>query len=155
MDGVREYVFSAVCAGVICSVLGRLTEKTGCKEEIRVLCGLFLTIVLVRPVGNLRKLDLGLYFSQWEQQAQQTVSEGILSAEEQKATIIKQQTEAYILTKAAALHAAVEVNVTVGEGGIPVSVKLSGGVSPFARSVLAEQLETELGIPREHQQWTQ
>ena len=69
------------------------------------------------------------------------------------ASIIAEQTEAYILDKAGELGLEVTVRVeTRTEGnGIPVpwSAELTGAQS----EALASALETELGIPAERQVW--
>lgn len=154
MDGLRQYVIAAVAAGLLCGVINHLTQTSGCREMVRVLCGVFMTIVLLQPISGFRDTSREFLFSGFEQQAEDAASDGVLAAAGMKEEIIKQQTEAYILDKAAAMGAEVDVSVTVGEDCIPVSARISGAVSPLIRSRLTDMLESELGIPREHQQWT-
>ena len=154
MDGLRQYVIAAVAAGLLCGVINRLTQISGCREVVRVLCGVFMTIVLLQPICGLGDTSWEFLFSGFERQAEEVVSDGVLAADSMKEEIIKQQTEAYILDKAAAMGAEVDVSVTVGEDCIPVSARISGAVSPLIRSRLTDMLESELGIPGEHQQWT-
>ena len=80
-------------------------------------------------------------------------AEGTALAADAKADIITAQVEAYILDKAALYQAPVTVDVTLDEEGTPVSVRLSGAVSPYAKTRLSEMMETDLGIKKEAQQW--
>ena len=54
-------------------------------------------------------------------------------ARDSMADIIKEETEAYILDKAADLHANLRVEVAVGEDNLPAAVTISGEASPYAR----------------------
>ncbi|MGM9660675.1 MAG: hypothetical protein ACI3WQ_08755 [Faecousia sp.] len=154
MDGLRQYVIAAVAAGLLCGVINRLTQISGCREVVQVLCGVFMTIVLLQPIYGLGDTSWEFLFSGFERQAEEVAADGVLAADSMKEEIIKQQTEAYILDKATAMGAEVDVSVTVGEDCIPVSARISGTVSPLIRSRLTDILESELGIPGEHQQWT-
>ena len=78
------------------------------------------------------------------------------AAREAMAERISQQTKAYILDKAQALEASLTVEVILDDAGIPTpcGVRISGKVSPYAKGVLSDYMEKELGIPREEQRWT-
>ncbi|MFR3325850.1 MAG: hypothetical protein ACLTR8_15535 [Oscillospiraceae bacterium] len=52
-------------------------------------------------------------------------------ARDSMADIIKEETEAYILDKAADLHANLRVEVAVGEDNLPAAVTISGGGVPL------------------------
>ena len=69
------------------------------------------------------------------------------------AQIISEQTEAYILDKAADLHANLHVEVTVGEDNLPTAVTLSGEASPYARRQIQAIIANDLGISKENQKW--
>jgi hypothetical protein len=60
------------------------------------------------------------------------------------------------LDKAQALNTALEVEVTLSDDEIPIPVKvrLSGKVSPYAKGRLQQIISEELGIERENQIWT-
>ena len=153
MEGLRQYVVSAVSAALICSVVTHITKNSGFSNIVRVLCGLFMTIVLLHPVCGLRDNTWNFLTEEWEQQSESISAGGLRSADSMKAEIIKQQTEAYILEKAAAMNAAVEVRISVGDNCVPVSARISGSVSPMTKSRLEDILTSELGISGEHQQW--
>lgn len=74
-------------------------------------------------------------------------------ARDSMADIIKEETEAYILDKAADLHANLHVEVTVGEDSLPMAVTLSGEASPYARRQIQAIIANDLGISKENQKW--
>ena len=69
--------------------------------------------------------------------------------------IIKEETEAYILDKAASLGVTLSVEVMVEDGNVPrlSGVQLSGQVSPYARQQLSTWISNDLGISKENQKW--
>ena len=70
--------------------------------------------------------------------------------------LIKEKSQAYILDKAAELDASITADVTISEEELPkpLSVVISGQVSPYNRKRLESILETDLGIAKENQVWT-
>ena len=70
-------------------------------------------------------------------------------------TIIKGETEAYILDKAASLGVELEVDVLLEDmyPMAPKTVRLSGSVSPYVRNRLQNIIAEELGISKENQIW--
>lgn len=153
MEGFRDYVISVIASALICSIITRITQNSGCREAVRVLCGVFLTIVLLQPISGLREMELSAYFDSWEQQAQVVADNGTAAAKDMKAAIIKQEMEAYIINKAAEENAVVEAEVTLGDDFLPASVQLTGVVSPSVKQKLTQLLTAELGIPGEYQKW--
>lgn len=74
-------------------------------------------------------------------------------ARDSMADIIKEETEAYILDKAADLHANLRVEVTIGEDNLPAAVTISGEASPYARRQIQAMIANDLGISKENQKW--
>ena len=72
----------------------------------------------------------------------------------QMAAIISEEAASYILDKADALGLQLEVQVELDAELLPCGVRLQGAASPYARSQLSGQIETELGIPKERQVWS-
>ena len=70
--------------------------------------------------------------------------------------IIKTETEAYILDKAAQFDLQLDVQVALTDDVMPVpeSVQLTGSVSPYVKSRLQILISNDLGIPKEQQLWT-
>ena len=118
-------------------------------------CGVLtvLLLVLLRPVLGADLEHLELDFDHYQAAVEERQEELADTQTEAMASIIAEQTEAYILDKAGELGLEVTVRVeTRTEGnGIPVpwSAELTGSWS----QALASALETELGIPAERQGW--
>ena len=74
-------------------------------------------------------------------------------ARDSMADIIKEETEAYILDKAADLHAHLRVEVAVGEDNLPAAVTISGEAAPYARRQIQAMIANDLGISKENQKW--
>ena len=66
-------------------------------------------------------------------------------------TIVLIQT--YILSRAGAMDADIQASVTLGENFVPCHVRITGRISPINRSKLTQIIASELGIPREQQEW--
>ena len=110
-------------------------------------------LLLLRPVLGADLEHLELDFDHYQAAVEERQEELADTQTEAMASIIAEQTEAYILDKAGELGLEVTVRVeTRTEGnGIPVpwSAELTGSWS----QALASALETELGIPAERQVW--
>ena len=109
---------------------------------------------MVPPVSWVQVLVSGSHILQ--PQAQEAATAGEQQAKSALRESIKQRTEAYILDKAKTLAAQVAVEVTLSNEAIPVpiAVRISGNISPYARMQLQTILQEELGIPKEAQAWT-
>lgn len=103
------------------------------------------------PEDLLSEIDLD-----FQRSAQQAVDQGKEESQKAMAQIIKQETAAYILEKAQSLGAQIQVSVEVSDADlpIPVGVRISGTVAPYAKVQLQTFLEQQLGISKENQRWT-
>ena len=154
MEDLSRYLIRVVCGALVCSVINRLGQGSGCHGALQVLGGVFLTIVLIQPLGSLWNFEPVFSTQDWELTAQAIAAEGTASAGKMRGSIITQQLESYIITKAEEAGAEVNADVTLGEDFLPKSVVISGPVSPGAKQKLTRILTGELGIPEAGQQWT-
>ena len=75
-------------------------------------------------------------------------------AESEFRKIIIEQTEAYVLDKAAELNADVSVEITLAkEEPIPRAIVITGDVAPYNKSVLSQYLADTIGISEDAQIW--
>ena len=77
--------------------------------------------------------------------------------QQQICNVIKEQTEAYILEKASALNADITVSVKLAldtQYPTPESVHIKGNISPYARRLLSQTIQDDLGIASEDQVWS-
>ena len=156
MESLRQYVISVTAVALICGIVSSLLQKSAARELVKLICGVFLAVTVLRPVSSLdfsRTLDFSFMFSN---AAEASVLDGEKMAQEALADIIKMETEAYILDKAAELNTEIKVEITMREAypPTPAAAKISGDAAPYARQQLQTFLQSQLGISKENQQWT-
>ncbi len=157
MEALRTYLLSVTAAALVCGIVQRLLTSKGTAANIsKMVCGIFLALVAVGPLAKLQLGAIGDLTGSFELQASQAVSDGQAETKKALREIIKSRTEAYILDKASLYGSELSVSVELSDDSIPVpvSVRLSGAVSPYAKNQLQTILEKDLGIAKEHQLWT-
>lgn len=153
MEGLREYLLRLLWAALVCGIVNRTAKGSVCAPVIRLLCGVFLTVVLVQPLGSF-SFDAPLQWTQGlETAAADAVRQGSREAQAQKEAIIKARLEAYIVEKAAQAGASVTADITLGGDGLPQAVTVTGALSPAAKRQLRQVMTEVLGIPEVRQQW--
>lgn len=152
MEALRQYIISVVAAALLCGIVTGLMPQGRSSQIIRMVCGLFLAYTVL---AGLTGLDLQI--PDWDvlavTDARQAAALGESLGEVALTQVIKEQTEAYILDKAAALGLSLEVEVSLDESQVPQSVVLEGQASPYERQQLQNTIARELGIAKENQQW--
>lgn len=157
MDGIRTYILSITAAAIISGILSSILGKKGTIGTVgTMLCGIFLSIAVVRPLAKIQVGDWSDWLNQLSLDAGYAVSDGEKIASDAMAAIIKSEAEAYILDKAASMELSLEVSVTVNNEQLPTpeSVLIRGPVSPHEKNTLAQIIAQDLGIAKENQQWT-
>ena len=153
MEAVRAWLTSVVLVSVLLSAAQSLIPPGTVRKAAGFTGGLILLLVLLRPVLGADLDRLALDFSDYQTAVEERQAELADTQTEAMASIIAEQTEAYILDKAGelGLEVTVRVETRTGEDGVPVpwSAELTGARS----EALASALETELGIPAERQVW--
>ena len=156
MDEVKQYVISLLTAALLCSVVNVWIPSKGSGGAlVRLISGVLITITMISPLVNIRIQDFSDMFLEYSDSGQDYAQSGKEQAAMAMGEIIKQQTEAYILDKAACMGLDLEVEVTLSETDpiIPDTVMLKGQVSPYAKMQLISTIEDQLGIIREKQIW--
>ena len=146
MEAVRAWLTSVVLVSVLLSAAQSLIPPGTVRKAAGFTGGLILLLVLLRPVLGADLEHLELDFDHYQAAVEERQEELADTQTEAMASIIAEQTEAYILDKAGEL-----VETRTEGNGIPVpwSAELTGSWS----QALASALETELGIPAERQVW--
>lgn len=156
MEALRQYIFSVTAAAVICAVITHISTGAGKSSAIiKLLCGLFLTFAVIRPIADIQFEELSDYTLSISDDAQEAIHAGEDFASGALSAVIKQETEAYILDKASSLGADVGVDIVLDNDAIPKEVYLTGDISPYAKQKLQQFLSQELGIAKEYQIWIQ
>lgn len=157
MQAVTLYLLQITAGGLLTGIVKKLFASKGMiGSVIKLISGIFMMLLIISPLSDIRIDPLlgGLEDLKWE--GMQAATDGENLAKEEMAEIITGRTRAYILDKAAALGADLQVSVALTEElpPVPCGAALRGSVSPYAKKVLSEFMEKELGIPMEAQQWT-
>lgn len=144
---MKGYLMGVICAAFLCAIVNAVGgEGRGTR---RMICGVFLALALLHPLGSLELPELHLD-TLWEE-AEAAISSGASLARDVKNEIITDSLEAYILTKANELELAVEAEVTVDADGLPVSVTLTGhGPVP---QMLTADICAAFGLGKEDIRW--
>ena len=148
-----EYIAQAVAAALLCGIIVSMTKHSSGGSIVRMLCGVFMTIVLIQPLAGTNVSFLESILPDITGDAEAVASEGAAAAEDIRREYIKQRVEAYILSRAKTMEADIQANVSLDEDCVPVSVSIAGRISPLSRSRLTQMIASELGIPKERQEW--
>ncbi len=156
MEGLKAYVISVTAAAMICGIVTGLFRDLPSKDLIRLFCGLVLSVSVLRPISGMDLAEFSEIFSTADIMGQEAACWGEEEAQAARADIIKAQSEAYILDKAADRNLALTAEVILTEDPYPVpkGVILRGSVSPYDRQQLSQTIQENLGIPKEDQRWT-
>lgn len=156
MEGLRQYLLTIASAAIICAmVTAFFGKKSSYSSVIKLLTGIFMAIAVISPWIKLQFSDITDYVRGISMDGEQISVQGQNIASEEYRSIIKSQSEAYILDKAAFMGVDVSVEITLCDSDPPTpqSVTIKGAVSPFARSSLQDYISSQLGIPKENQTW--
>lgn len=153
MKELAQYMLSVTGAAMLTAIVGSLAGQGSMGALVKLLGGIFLALTMLRPLVTLELPDPARWFSEFSLEGQAFSEDGVAMADQTMADIITNRVEAYIQDKAALYQAPVMAEVTLDENGVPISVIIMGDVGPYARTRLAEMMETDLGIGKEAQQW--
>lgn len=156
MAATGAYIVSVSVTALICGIVKSLVKDSSGVRAIEMVCSLMMLLAVLRPVLNLDFGEVSQMTFPSLPDASYFIEEGELVSRNTAADIIKQNTEAYILDKAAAMGLEITVSVTVSNDDLPVplGVELSGKVSPYLKLRLEEMILQDLNITKENQTWT-
>lgn len=149
MSALSGYLMRMICAAFLCAVVQCVAG--GSQGIRRLIAGIFLTLTVLSPIGDIElpELDLELFRAD----AMAAVDHGTAQAEKMRSDIILEACEAYIWNKAAAMGLEPEIRLTLDPEGMPLSVELTGMASPLERQKLTQMIVRELGIRKEDVTW--
>ena len=158
MSEVRGYLLSVVGSSFLVSLVCAFPQKKGIQRVVTLCGGLFLMLTLVRPVLSFHFGDLAKYLDQY-QVDNAVIDDALKAGQNESARLITEQTEEYILDKAAALGADIHSEVTLASLDesyqYPYSVTITGHWTPQQRQELTLYISEILGIPEERQIWSE
>ena len=158
MSELREYLLGIVAASFLVSLVCAFPQTKSLKRVLTLCGGLFLLITLVRPILSFRFGDLTKYLRQYSVD-HSIISQALEDGQKESARLITEQTNEYILDKAAELGASISPEVTLAQLGenyqYPYSVTLHGQWTQEQRQKLTMYISQTLGIPEERQIWSE
>ena len=156
VDEIRQYLIRIIVVALICGILTGLLEKESSAHRItRFVCGLLMVFTVISPIMDIELQGVFTFTDTLFQSGEIVAQDGQDISEIAMRTIIKRETEAYILDKAASLGVELEVDVLLEDTYpmAPKTVRLSGSISPYVRNRLQNIIAEELGISKENQIW--
>ena len=155
MSAIGNYVLTIIIVAFVCSILSDLIQNPASAAIIHMISGMILAITIFVPISN---ADLSSYLNfdiSVMDEASAAVNEGIAKSQDVLYASIKQETESYIQEKAAAMGTQISAKVSLSNDDlpVPVSVVMSGAISPAVKQKLQDLIETQLGITKENTQW--
>lgn len=154
MQQLGTWVIHVTAVALICGVVCSLVGESTLKGIVRMVCSIVLTVTAIRPLMGFSLPDFGGLMEACLDQGMEAAALGENWAGEERLELIKLGLETYILDKAAALDADLDVRVFLDEEGNPISAELHGAVSSSVRRSLEAVIAKDLGIGREDQKWT-
>lgn len=155
MEAIRQYIISVTTAAMFCGILMSMVGGKNIKPVWKLIVGIFLALTAIGPLAD---FDLGAVpalATTYSLQAEEAVQAGESMITSQTHAIIKSRLEAYILDKANGMGVSLTADVKLDGSGLPISVRLSGAVSPGAKSRLQSIIAADLNIPKEAQIWNE
>lgn len=153
MERISQYIVSIVTAAAICSIVKFITGRKF-NPIIKMICGLFLLVTILAPVVHMDFSFTDLICNDEYVDVQNILAQSKADVAVSVSSIIKEETEAYILNKAKDLGLDINIEIVLDESNqIPERVILSGYVSPYPKEQLSHYIENTLAIPGANQEW--
>ena len=151
----KEYALSIIVCVLFCGIVSSLVSGSGKKKVMDLICGAVLAAAVLRPVSGVKiqEFDFQNFISDYRNLAQNYVSMGELTAQEEQERYIKAACSEYISNRASAHGADVTAEIYLDEALVPVRAEITGYSAPELENELIRMLELDLGITKENQVW--
>ena len=157
MTAASEWVRAVAGAALVCAAASVLAPKGCVKGVLKLLCGIVLLLVVLKPLTKFDSAQLSLAMTDYRARAAEIAGDAQETQNALDRRFIEQKFSAYILDKAKALGLSgitAEVKVKWGEDcWYPYAAKLTGAPPLREKTLLENEIEAELGIPKERQYW--
>lgn len=155
MEEIRRYILSIISAALIAGILTDITQKTGFQKQMKLVCSVFLAFTFLAPLLRWKLPDLSQSGKSFFTEADQAAALGDTLRLQSIASVIKQESEAYVLKEANQIGAGIEIQIELDYGNppAPYSATVQGIFDALAEEHLSNILSEELGIPKENQTW--
>ena len=157
MTGASEWVRAVAGAALVCAAASVLAPKGPVKGVLKLLCGIVLLLVVIKPLAKTDPAQLSLDMSAYRARAAEIAGDAQETQNALDRRFIERKFSAYILDKAKALGLtgiAAEVTVKWGEDcWYPYAAQLTGAPPQREKTLLENEIERALGIPKERLYW--
>lgn len=153
MGSWKQYILSLILWAFSCGIISQIVSETKAKELVRLVCGIIMTILILRPLAGIDLESLLEIPFADSTGVEAYVAEGEQVAFEHQERCISSACEAYILDKARNLGAEICADISLNEDLLPVSAVIIGEIPQEIQIDLQKILTMDLGIPKENQQW--
>lgn len=151
-----SYILRVVSTGFLCAIVQLFFDKSNkVYSFVRLVCGMLLTLMVLTPILNSSQWQWDLNVLEMLPDASDIISEGESAAKSAMGQIISQKAQTYILDKANALGADIDVEIVLSDETLPKPCKatIRGTTSPYVRKQLTHVICEDLGISEEDQEW--
>lgn len=155
MEAIRNYLLSVVAVCMITVIAGVLIQKSSLQKIVRLLGGILVLLVAVRPLLSLDMGKISAYLQELNAGYHFDVDGIKLTQNELLRQQVKQSAEKYIENEAKQIGGMLQAEVVLSddEYPIPTSVTLIGTLTPEQVQTLSAYIETALNIPVNRQEW--
>ncbi len=154
MSGLRDWLLGLLAAAMLGAVCNALAGED--RPAMRLCTGLVLLLVLCSPVVDFDLGDVSQLLAETRAEAAQITAQA--GSDEALASLISEQTEAYILDKAGAMGLTLTAEVTVVQGErypYPAAVTLTGRSTTAQRRSINRWIAGDLAIAEEDVTWNE
>lgn len=156
MNAIGAYVLQICCCAIISGVVAAIGGNGPGSKMKNMICGLFMTFVIISPLREIELTDLWSMPEGFYQEGQDITASAQKNANEAISDIIIERAGTYILDEANSLNVRLQVEKICLDPDTlsPVQVELSGDIAPYQRSILSDYIADTLGIGKEDQIWS-
>lgn len=156
---LESWIRGLAAAAIFSAAMLALAPKGSARRIVKLVCGALLTFVLLSPLKELSYDRLAEFIAETRLEGREIAASSEYEADLLMKLIIEDETEAYILDKAAKLGISVaKVEVALRDGAeypYPWSAVISCEADAAQKDELSAFLEGELGIPKDRQAWNE
>lgn len=155
MHSLRQYILTVICVATACGILQMLLSDGTAASLVKLISGLVVSISILSPLIKEEIFQWDLRFEEIMSDSSAVILQGEATASELIQKRIKEETEAYILTKASDMGVDIGLAVELGNEypNVPEKLTIYGDVSPYVKRQLTATISKNLGIPEENQIW--
>lgn len=155
MEGVSAYILSVTAGAIFCGIMVTLVGKSNAAGAIRLLTGLIMALILIRPVFQIELSGLERYWRSFGDDANSLVEQGREQSRNALAEQVTESVEEQIRGQARSLGLEIQVAVSVEDADLPVPahVSITGSASPYERQSLTSWITENLGLGEEDVLW--